>query len=199
MVFLRAPELGRVKTRLARDVGAQKALALYKSFVGASLSAACVWKDQALDRNVWITFYPEDKKDLVVDWLGREYIYLAQSGADLGQRMANAMAKAFDRGAQKAIVLGTDIPQVRGGHIEQAFAGLDSSHVVVGPSLDGGYWLVGASRNRFTPNIFKGINWGTTSVFADTIARCREHNLTCAELAVLQDVDTLADLESLCT
>jgi len=194
LIFLRAPEPGRVKTRLARDVGDEKALALYKSFVRASLSAARAWSDQDRYREIWITYYPEDKKDMVMDWLGRDDIFLAQSGADLGQRMAGAMEDAFELGAQKTVILGTDVPQIRPDHIKQAFERLDATDLVLGPSLDGGYWLIGACRNRFSPTLFRKMNWGTPTVFADTIDRCRENNLTWSELEMLQDVDTLADL-----
>lgn len=194
---MRAPEPGRVKTRLAREVGDEKALAFYKSFVGASMSAAGVWSDRVPGREVWITYYPEDKKNLVEAWLGCDRIFLAQSGANLGRRMASAMSRAFDRGGVKAVILGTDIPQVRPDHIEQAFADLDSHDLVLGPSLDGGYWLIGAGQDRFTPAIFKGMNWGRPSVFADTITLCRKCDLTWAELEPLQDVDTLADLNSI--
>lgn len=197
LIFLRAPEPGRVKTRLARDVGSEKALALYKSFVGAALSAAGAWSAQVPDREVWITYYPENRKDLVTKWLGRDYVFLAQSGANLGRRMASAMSRAFDLGGVKAVILGTDIPKVRPDHIEQAFADLDSKDLVIGPSLDGGYWLIGARYDRFTPMVFNGPNWGTSSVFADTIDLCREYDLSWAELEPLQDVDTLADLNSI--
>ncbi len=197
LIFLRAPEPGRVKTRLARDVGDEKALALYRSFVRVGLSAARDWSSQVRDREIWISYYPEDKKEMVADWLGRDYLFLAQSGRNLGQRMAGAMAKAFDRGVGKAVILGTDIPKVRPDHIEQAFVSLDLKDLVLGPSLDGGYWLIGACHDRFTPGVFKGINWGSSSVFADTIERCREYDLTWAELEPLQDVDTLADLNSI--
>jgi len=197
LIFLRAPEPGRVKTRLARDVGDEKALALYKSFVRASLSAARDWSRKAREREIWISYYPEDKKEMVADWLGRDYIILPQSGRDLGQRMAGAMAEAFEFGAQKAVILGTDIPQVRPEHIEQAFDHLNLMDVVLGPSFDGGYWLIGSCRDRFSPDVFRKMNWGATTVFADTIDRCREHHLTWAELEVLQDVDTLADLNAI--
>ena len=197
LLFLRAPEAGQVKTRLARDLGDEKTLALYKTFVGAALEASTAWSDKAGSREVWIAFCPGNRQDMVENWLGSAYEYLAQSGADLGQRMARALSDAFDRGAERAVVLGTDIPQIRPDHIERAFECLHSADVVIGPSLDGGYWLIGTSREGFSPRLFHAMDWGTPSVFADTIDRCRALNLTWSELEPLQDVDTLADLTSI--
>jgi rSAM/selenodomain-associated transferase 1 len=175
IVFLRAPEPGRVKTRLAGDVGEKKALALYKTFAAATLAAADQWCDASLSGEILLSYYPEDKLDLMQAWLGRDRIYLPQSGADLGRRMTNAMASAFDRGAERVVLVGTDVPLIRNGHLEQAFECLSRKDVVLGPSLDGGYWLIGMNRQRFTPGIFDNIDWGTSSVFSETLVRCRQN------------------------
>ncbi len=195
LVFLRAPELGQVKTRLAKDVGNENALALYKQFVRASLLSAESWAKDAQHREVWVAYYPGNKKTIVENWLGKEYLFLAQSGEDLGCRMANAMAAAFDKGAKSAVVIGTDIPQIEAGHISQAFSSLESEDVVLGPSPDGGYWLVGASNKRFNTNIFSDVDWGTPSVFQQTLDRCQQFDLTYVQLGSLLDVDTLSDLK----
>ncbi|WDP90252.1 MAG: TIGR04282 family arsenosugar biosynthesis glycosyltransferase [Desulfobacter sp.] len=197
MIFLRAPEAGQVKTRLARDVGEDRALALYKDFVRAVLFAANEWAREEGKREIWICFCPAEKKALVRDWLGDGYTYLAQFGRDLGERMAAALDRAFDFGAQKAVILGSDVPQVCASHIEDAFAALDENEVVLGPSLDGGYWLIGARPERFSPEIFAGVDWGTPAVFSRTLELCRKNNLSHGEVASLQDVDTLADFQSL--
>ncbi|MDD9302011.1 MAG: TIGR04282 family arsenosugar biosynthesis glycosyltransferase [Desulfobacter sp.] len=203
LIFVRAPERGRVKTRLAKAVGDEKALALYKQFSKASLDAAHAWAEQGSTasgqalRQVWICFYPQEKLDLVTEWLGRDHIFWAQSGAGLGERMAGAMAAAFDQNAVRVALLGTDIPQIRQAHLGRAFECLGSKDVVLGPSLDGGYWLIGARWDRFSPRLFEDIEWGGDSVFSATIDRCRENHLTCARLDLLRDVDTLADLEAI--
>ncbi len=201
VVFLRAPEPGRVKTRLAKDVGDEKALALYKGFVSATLDAADAWcgrHGQAPEsRAIRIAYYPENRQDMVAAWLGRERQYIAQSGKDLGRRMANAMAGAFDHGAGRVALVGTDIPQIRSGLLAQAFDALNRSDVVIGPSLDGGYWLIGACRETFIPAIFENIDWGTSSVCAATTELCQTHGLATSFLEPLRDVDTLADLNAL--
>lgn len=201
VVFLRAPEPGRVKTRLAKDVGDENALALYKGFVSATLDAVDAWRgrhgqETPESRAIRIAYYPENKQDMVAAWLGRERQYIAQSGKDLGRRMANAMAGAFDHGAGRVALVGTDIPQIRSGLLAQAFEALNRSDVVIGPSLDGGYWLIGTRRETFTPAIFENIDWGTSSVCAATTELCQAHGLAPSFLEPLRDVDTLADLNA---
>lgn len=189
LVFLRAPEKGRVKTRLARDIGDSRALALYKTLVDFTLTAA-----SAGFRETWICYFPMDKKDLITDWLGGEYTFLAQSGRDLGRRMANAMAAAFDDGADRVVLVGTDIPQIRASHIDQAFGALIEKDVVLGPSEDGGYWLVGCRSPGVLPAIFQARVWGSDSVFSSTVEDCCHAGLAWEKLAVLRDVDTVEDL-----
>jgi len=189
LVFLRAPEKGRVKTRLARDIGEEKALALYKEFVGFTLSAV---KNSGMDH--WICFYPEDKPGLLSNWLGKDHMYMPQTGDDLGQRMENSLARAFDQGAEKVVLVGTDIPDIRAEHFVQAFDLLSHRDVVLGPSLDGGYWLIGFQRQRFYPALFHRMNWGTDIVCKETIQKCESAGLSLGILPALQDIDTLADL-----
>lgn len=198
IVFLRAPEPGRVKTRLARDVGSEKALSLYKAFAAAVLAAADAWQRQPRPpaREVCLSYYPKDKVELMHHWLGRGRTYLPQSGSTLGRRMANAMSAAFDAGADRCVLVGTDLPELTRGHLDRAFAGLDGADVVLGPSLDGGYWLIGARRQTFSPAVFQDIDWGTQTVFTATLDRCQENGLRWKALSPLRDVDTLADLEA---
>lgn len=198
LVFLRAPEKGRVKTRLARDLGETRTLEVYRILADFTLKAASEWlKNRAGSGEIWICYFPKGKKNLVTDWLGKDYTFLAQSGQDLGQRMANAMAAAFDDGADKVVLAGTDIPQIRAAHIDQAFGALEKKDVVLGASVDGGYWLVGFLKSRFSPSIFGAKDWGSDSVFASTVEDCCRVGLSLETLAVLQDVDTLEDLEAL--
>ncbi|HCY87521.1 MAG TPA: glycosyltransferase [Desulfobacteraceae bacterium] len=201
IIFLRAPEPGRVKTRLAGAVGDQRALSLYKQFAAAVLAAADVW--QANDRSsprgreIRLFFYPENKIRMMQAWLGHDRHYLPQSGEDLGRRMANAMAAAFKAGADRCVLVGTDIPELKAHHLDEAFSGLKTSDVVLGPSFDGGYWLIGTCHGTFNPVIFEHIDWGTGTVFSSTTDRCRDHGLSMEILSFLRDVDTLADLNAI--
>ncbi|MCG8615138.1 MAG: TIGR04282 family arsenosugar biosynthesis glycosyltransferase [Desulfobacterales bacterium] len=197
IIFLRAPEPGRVKTRLARDVGDQRALSLYKQFAAAVLAAADAWQagDPSSPKGIRLFYYPENKIQLMHAWLGHDRIYLPQTGEDLGGRMANAMATSFGAGADRCVLVGTDIPEIKAHHLDRAFNRLDAADVVLGPSLDGGYWLIGASRHSFSPLMFEHIDWGTETVFSATTDRCREIGLSWEALSPLRDVDTLDDLK----
>jgi len=191
IVFLRAPEKGRVKTRLARDIGEEKALALYEKFVQITLSAV---EKSGLDH--MICFFPADRKAVVEKWLGPDHLYISQVGCDLGQRMKNALSKVFTGGAGKVVLTGTDIPDISSSGLLAAMELLDSNDVVIGPSMDGGYWLIGFRRDGFCPDLFSRVDWGTDSVFSTTIERCKVFELSIGILPVLQDIDTLEDLQS---
>lgn len=190
IVFLRAPEKGRVKTRLAREVGDEQALALYKTFAQTTLLAV---ERSGMDHR--ICFFPAEKQTLVEDWLGPDHVYMPQMGNDLGQRMGNALAAVFDQGAQKAIIVGTDIPDINARHLLEAMDLLDQKQVVIGPSLDGGYWLIGFQQDGFCPDLFYPIDWGTETVFSTTLEKCKAANLSPGLLPALQDIDSLEDLQ----
>lgn len=191
VVFLRAPEKGRVKTRLARDVGDDTALLLYRAFAARTLDAA-----RGGAATCRVLFYPPGKQHLVAAWLGKDYAYATQTGGDLGQRMANALAAEFSRGADRALLVGTDIPQVRSGHFHRAFQLLEERDTVLGPSADGGYWLIGFTQSGFTPQVFEGIEWSTDRVCRDTLDRMADAGRSVGLLPELRDIDTLADLNA---
>ncbi len=191
IVFLRAPEKGRVKTRLAREVGENKALDLYKAFVQTTLLAV---ERSGMDHR--ICFFPIDKQALVEDWLGPDHAYMPQRGNDLGQRMCNALSAVFDQGATKAILVGTDIPDINARHLLEAMDLLNQKQVVIGPSLDGGYWLIGFQRGGFCPDLFLQVDWGTQTVFSSTLEKCKTAKLSLGLLPALQDIDTLEDLQT---
>jgi len=189
LVFLRAPEKGRVKTRLAAKLGETKALNLYKKFVHRTLVAV-----ETSGLNHTICFFPAGKRVLVENWLGMNHIFLPQKGLDLGQRMGNALSAAFDQGATKAILVGTDVPGIGAHHLLEALNILNVKDVVIGPSLDGGYWLIGFQRGRFCPDLFCKVDWGSDTVFSATMEKCRVAGLAPGILPALQDIDTLEDL-----
>ena len=191
LVFLRAPEKGRVKTRLAREIGDKKTLALYEKFVQKTLMAV-----EKSGMEYRICFFPADKKALVEDWLGPGHVYMPQIGDDLGQRMDNALSRVFDQGAQKAVLVGTDIPDISANQFLRAQNLLEQNDVVIGPSFDGGYWLIGFHRDGFYPGLFHHVDWGTDSVFSSTIEKCKLADLSTGILPTLQDIDTLEDLQS---
>jgi len=193
LIFLRAPEKGRIKTRLARKIGEEKALDLYKGFVQKTLSAV-----ETSGRDHCICFFPANRQALVEDWLGPGHTYLPQAGDDLGQRMGNALSRVFDAGACKAVLVGTDVPDIRARHLVAALDLLDQKDVVIGPSLDGGYWLIGFHRDGFSRELFCQMAWGTKGVFSATIDKANTLGMSTGILPTLRDIDTIEDLIEFC-
>jgi rSAM/selenodomain-associated transferase 1 len=188
LLLAKAPRPGRVKTRLAREIGATAALAAYRR-VGAGVAAAV---GAEFDLTVWHD--PPDAEQEMRDWLG-DHQYRAQQGGDLGERMSRAFAAHFDRGDRPVLAIGADTPGVGAEVVREAVRALKEADVVLGPALDGGYYLIGL--NREAPRLFEGVPWGTPRVLQVTVALCVAHDLTVGRLAPLRDLDTAADLEAL--
>ena len=189
LVFLRAPRPGRVKTRLEPCLSRPDVAALYRAFVEdllATLDAAAV--------PVEIRFCPADAEAEIRRWLGSGRRYRAQSGQDLGQRMARAFADVFSRGIDQALIVGSDLPDLPGERIDQAFSRLASADAVVGPGTDGGYYLIGFRARGFVPDLFSGIDWGEERVLAQTLEKMNRFGIDCAHLPPWSDVDDPHDL-----
>jgi len=177
-----------VKTRLAAEVGEEAALAFYRS-VGGQVGAQVATR---YPLTVW--YDPPDAGNEMRDWLG-DHEFVSQAGADLGARMAHAFETHFQRGDAPVIVIGADAPGVSAATIGEAERALAGADVVIGPALDGGYYLLGL--NAPAAGIFEGVPWGTDGVFEVTVALCRQCHLEVELLAPLRDLDTAADLRAL--
>ncbi len=192
LVFAKSPRLGRVKTRLARTMGEEAALRLYRSFVADLLDTL-----SDIGRRVAICHHPANAEPAMRAWLGDRWIYRPQTGADLGARMANALADSFAEGAAHALVVGGDLPDLPTSVISAGFRGIETNGAVLGPARDGGYYLIGFSASAFQPAVFRDIPWGTDAVYSRTLARMAQSGLTPATLPVWSDVDTEDDLARL--
>jgi len=192
LFFIKSPERGKVKRRLAASLGETVATELYSTFVLDALTTI-----DNCGAPITVCFYPPEAKKSIVAWLGRHYSYLPQRGTDLGQRMKHAFIDAFDRGFQRVIVVGSDIPDLPRDVIEGAITSLKTRDAVTGPSFDGGYYLIGFKRDTFQPQAFEGIFWGTETVFQATIHCLRTNGLALHTLPTWNDVDTVADLKDL--
>lgn len=191
IVFLKAPEDGRVKTRLTKVYDKGLVLELYKAFVKDTLKAA------SLSGTAEIFFYPFKKKQMIVEWLGEQYAYTCQYGSDLGERMANAIRVTFEKGYEQVILIGTDIPQLTVQILNQAFEQLNRHSLVLGPSRDGGYYLIGFHKGSYSSKVFKDIDWSTPRAFTQTLEQAVKFNLNTSLLPVLNDIDTPDDLKEL--
>lgn len=187
LVFARAPRPGAVKTRLARTLGDERAATLYRR-----MGRVVIGQVADAPATVTVCFTPGGAEEEIRQWLGPGAArYWPQGSGDLGVRMSRMFDRAFES-SSRVIVIGTDAPAVDDGTIRRALQGLDSADVVLGPSRDGGYYLLGLSRPR--PELFKGIRWSTGSVTGETLLRARAAGLDVTLLEVETDIDTAADL-----
>ena len=123
------------------------------------------------------------------------FAWCQQEGADLGERLANALGHHFELGYQRVVIMNSDGPTLPLAYLEEAFSGLDHADVTLGPGHDGGYYLIG--MKQLHPELFQGITWSTEQVIPQTLAICRRLGLTVHQLPEWYDVDVGADLERL--
>ncbi|MGE4293025.1 MAG: TIGR04282 family arsenosugar biosynthesis glycosyltransferase [Desulfovibrio sp.] len=193
LVFLKYPEAGRVKTRLAADIGAQAAADLARA-MAEDLLEAVKWLE---DVDLIVCFDPRERAGDVARWLGQERICWPQRGRNLGLRMQNAFAEAFRKGYDRAVLLGCDVPEADDNAVRPVFEGLEGDAAGIGPSEDGGYWLIGFTERGFAPEAFTDVDWGTDKVLAQTVKWLEFSQKDIVRAPTLRDVDTLADLRAL--
>jgi rSAM/selenodomain-associated transferase 1 len=185
IVFVKNPIAGKVKTRLAHTIGNERALEVYLSLMSHTIAIGAMAE---CDRAVF--FSDEIENDPV--WVNEGYISKLQSGSDLGERMHNAFDWAFGAGYKKAVIIGSDCPELTTQIIHKAFSVLDEQRVVIGPATDGGYYLLG--MKQLHSSVFRGKQWSTDNVTLDTILDLKRENHSYALLETLSDVDEEKDL-----
>jgi len=191
VVFCRYPVPGRVKTRLVPTLGRLGAAELHRRLTERVISLA---EGVAAGRGADLEIaYAGGSRGAVSRWVGRRRRVVPQSGGDLGERMASVFRSAFREGVRRVVLVGTDIPAVTADDLEQALDALHSANVVLGPSLDGGYWLIGLDRPA---GVFEAVPWGTPQVRRRTLALAAERGLRVSELRPLRDLDTPDDLRN---
>jgi hypothetical protein len=190
IVMARYPEAGKAKTRLIPLLGPDGAALLHRQLVTHTLSTV---EMLACRRSVHfdVCFTGGSSIDMAT-MFGRQHVYRSQSTGDLGDRLYAAAAEAFGSGLTKVILIGTDCPLLTSETLSEALDALDHHDVVLGPAVDGGYYLIGM-RSLYKP-IFEGIAWGGPTVLAETIEACRRIGARFALLTELSDVDVPADL-----
>ncbi len=190
IIFTRYPEPGLTKTRLIPALGAGGAANLQRQMTEYTLSKVRELQ-KAIAISVEVRFSGGDL-ELMQNWLGTDLIYQSQGEGDLGKRMTRSLLDAFDAGARQAVIIGTDCPSVNAQILTQAFAELQQCDIVLGPAIDGGYYLIGLQRLFL--ELFVDIDWGTCQVLQQTVAICHQLNLSVAYLPSLADVDRPEDL-----
>jgi rSAM/selenodomain-associated transferase 1 len=188
IVFAKDPAKGRVKTRLARSLDDDFATWFYKKCVENLLNEL-----QKLSYDIDVYFFSDKGRLQTNNSEKMNFIYRRQNGNDLGERMKNSFAVVLNGGSRKVVIIGADIPDISCEIIEEAFKLLDESDVVLGPSIDGGYYLLGMEeQNNF---LFSEIDWGSKKVLTQTLDKLNEKRIKTKILKKLNDVDTKADLE----
>ncbi|WP_299105313.1 TIGR04282 family arsenosugar biosynthesis glycosyltransferase [uncultured Tenacibaculum sp.] len=184
LIFTRNPELGKVKTRLAKTVGDQAALDIYKFLLNHTKE---VTQNLNCDKAVYYSVKIREN-DI---WSTSTYQKHAQFGVDLGIRMQNAFEQAFEKKYEKVLIIGSDLFDLKEKHIEEAFEMLDSNDVVIGPAEDGGYYLLG--MKTLYSSVFHNKQWGTSTVRQDTLNDLQ--NVSVHLLETLNDVDVFDDIK----
>ena len=184
IVFTRNPELGKVKTRLAKTVGASSALDIYTFLLEhTEIIIRNITSDKAV-------YYSEKIREGDL-WDNNIYLKYLQEGDDLGEKMHNAFKNAFNKDYEKVVIVGSDLFDLKESHLLEAFQKLNTRDVVIGPAKDGGYYLLGLKK--MYSEIFNNKNWGTETIFQETMQDL--NNVDVHLLVELNDIDTYDDLK----
>jgi uncharacterized protein len=189
ILFGRYPVPGRTKTRLIPFLGPAGAAELQRHLTENAFQTA---KDAAIRRGMALEICLDGGTPYKTRrWLGSWALHALQDGADLGQRMETAFFRAFHEGCSRVVLFGTDIPGLSASALDLAMDRLRDSDVVLGPSTDGGYWLIGLKKSA---DLFRGIAWSSEQVLSQTLDRAENLGLSIALLDPLTDVDTMEEV-----
>lgn len=188
LIFIKNPEPGKVKTRLAAGVGNEKALSIYKKLLHHTRGIV-----QALQvkKQLWYSRFVDEEDDWPEDAFQKQ----VQKGEDLGERMKFAFKKGFENRFKEIVIIGGDCAELKAADIEKGFKALEDNDAVIGPAKDGGYYLLGLKQ--FIPELFENKPWGTRKVLEQTIDDCEKYNIQFKLLEKLIDIDTEEDWEEL--
>jgi len=188
IIFVKNPELGKVKTRLARTIGDEKALYIYKLLLEQTFQ---VTVPVLAEKKLYYSEFVQNM-DQFNDLVYEKHI---QSGDGLGDKMYNAMKHSFGEWAGKVVLIGSDCFELNSGIIEEAFKALEESDYVLGPAKDGGYYLIGMKELNL--EIFQNKEWSSENVFLDTLLDIKNQEKSHYLLPTLSDVDIEEDLGDL--
>jgi rSAM/selenodomain-associated transferase 1 len=187
-MMVRYPEPGKVKSRLAAATGDETAADIYRSCAGRLFAAV-----EGLPKEIDRCLYCADAGDMerIGKWAGNGFGIDAQRGDGLGERLDQGFTTSFNQGAVKTVIVASDVPGISSSILREAFDALDRHDIVIGPSLDGGYYLIGLKRPE--PRLFRNIDWSTPTVLDRTLQTAKECGLNPCVLPVLLDIDTADD------
>ena len=184
IIFIKNPVAGKVKTRLGATIGDQRALGVYLNLMQHTREVSL-----AVDCNRYLFYDTElNSKD---DWNKADYIKGVQVNGDLGQRMQAAFTTVL-RDNKKAVIIGSDCPEISPQVIESAYKQLDLADIVIGPTYDGGYYLLGMKEDHY--ELFTDMTWSIESVYEETLSRIKKNGLLFSTCPMLSDMDNEDDL-----
>lgn len=183
LIFIKNPIKGKAKTRLAKTVGDEEALRIYKELLRHTRQ---VTEQVAAKRHLYYAYFIDTEDE----WPITSFQKYLQQGGGLGERMTNAFRHAF-QDAQKVVIIGSDCATLTPNLIEQAFEQLTNHDFVIGPAEDGGYYLLG--MQALMPFVFENVRWSSPTVLNQTIEHIKSHHKTYCLLPILSDIDTEAD------
>lgn len=194
LVFARLPELGIVKTRLAAEIGPERALAVYEAMLRDLIASI---GPSSHDTEIEFLWPPTPNANgAALRRAFAQHAVAMQTGPTLGDRLSMAFSERFFfHRTEKIVAIGVDDPLLPRALIDHAFALLDSCEYVIGPAVDGGYYLLGCRAMSFEPSVFRDIAWGTPTVLSTTVGRIAATGRTMALLPERLDIDTARDLE----
>ena len=183
IIFVKNPELGKVKTRLAKSIGNYAALSIYKKLIYTTQEAT---SKLDIDRHIYFATKISNK------YWKPDYKTI-QQGVNLGERMLNAFKDGFSKGYDRILLIGSDLPEISEEIINTAYTKLNKKDVVFGPSKDGGYYLIGMTNlHEF---IFKNKPWSTTTLLKETLAEIKQRKVGVSLIKTLNDIDIFDDLK----
>jgi rSAM/selenodomain-associated transferase 1 len=185
IIFTRFPRPGKTKTRLSRVIGAEAAAHCQRQMTEVVVAQARAL-GQSRDIDLQIHYHDASQAEMAA-WLGQDLSYYPQVEGDIGQRMAEAFASGFAGGAEQIILIGSDCPDISTKILATAFNALPQADLVLGPAMDGGYYLIGMHTLR--PELFTDITWGSERVMNETL------NIAASEKLIVKQVDPLHDID----
>jgi hypothetical protein len=183
------PEVGSVKSRLAKSIGNRAATDLYRAFIQDTLLTV-----QSVELPFHIAVFPPVALEKSMKWLNGSYRFLPQEGANLGERLHNCFVRMFEEKYEQVIALASDSPGLQADILHKAVSSLQGHDCVLGPALDGGYYLIGFSRKCYLSAVFEGISWGTEFVFEETLSILKANSRHVHVLPEMMDIDTESEL-----
>jgi len=189
IIFIKTPIPGKVKTRLAAATGDKLAAKLYKAFIMDTIKTC-----NNIHSSKYI-FFDGDYPDNFIR-IPENYTIIEQSDGNIGNRMYNALLGVSSFGHSKIILIGSDIPDLPEKYINEAYILLDQNDAVIGPSNDGGYYLIGLKNNVIQNYLFTDIHWSSDKVMSETIQKLNHSGKKFSLIKSCSDIDNISDLRA---